>query len=134
MRYHTLEEAHARIPELKKVFGLCREIRAKAEARVANLKRLEGGSGSAEQVEAAIERSQVEFLAQCLEHALKSIEAMGAVLKGLDPALVDFPHRLPDGSEVYLCWREGEDEITHYHGLTDGFSGRKPLSRKEVRH
>lgn len=133
MKYYSLEEAQGRIPELKKVFALCREIRSKAEARVANLKRLEGAV-PADEAEAAIERSQVEFLAGCLEHALKSIEAMGAVLKGLDPGLVDFPHRLADGLEVYLCWREGEDDITHYHSLTDGYAGRKPLPRKAVRH
>lgn len=133
MKHYTVEEAQARVPELVKIFALCREIREKAEARVAHLKTLQGG-GAAQQAEAAIERSQVEFLAGCLEQALKGIEAMGAVLKGLDPALVDFPHRLEDGGEVYLCWREGEVAITHYHGMNEGFDGRKPLPKRAVRH
>lgn len=133
MKYYTVEEAQARVPELVKLFALCREIREKAEARVAHLKTLQGG-GAARQAEAAIERSQVEFLAGCLEQTLKGVEAMGAVLKGLDPALVDFPHRFEGGGEVYLCWREGEEAITHYHSLTEGFSGRKPLPQSAVRH
>ena len=31
------------------------------------------------------------------------------------------------GEEVLLCWRLGEDEIGYWHGLEDGFSGRRPL-------
>ena len=133
MRHFTIEEARGRIPELETIFALCGEIRGKARTRAEGMKRLESGP-SADPAEAAIVRSQIEFLAGCLEQALQGIERMGATLKGLEPGLVDFPHRLADGREVYLCWREGEREITHYHGLTDGFSGRKPLPQRPVRH
>jgi hypothetical protein len=40
--------------------------------------------------------------------------------------LVDFPH-LRRGEEVNLCWKYGEREIRHWHGLDEGYSGRKPL-------
>jgi hypothetical protein len=44
-----------------------------------------------------------------------------------DPAgLVDFP-TLVDGEEAYLCWRLGEERIEHWHGLEEGFAGRKAL-------
>jgi len=26
-----------------------------------------------------------------------------------------------------LCWKLGEDDIGHWHGLEEGFAGRKPL-------
>jgi len=42
------------------------------------------------------------------------------------PGLVDFPH-LRDGEEVHLCWKCGEDEIRHWHGLDEGYAARKPL-------
>jgi hypothetical protein len=28
---------------------------------------------------------------------------------------------------VHLCWRYGEERITHYHELDSGFGGRRPL-------
>ena len=133
MRYFTVEEAQALVPQLEKIFALCAEIRSKAQARVESIKRLEG-LPPGESAQLAIERSQVQFLAQCLEHALQGIDAMGALLKGLDPGLVDFPHRTSDGDEVLLCWQEGEKEITHFHGVDEGFAGRKPLPKHIVRH
>lgn len=54
------------------------------------------------------------------------IERLGCHLKGLDPALIDFPH-IRDGQEVYLCWRFGEKEIRFWHEIDSGFGGRKPL-------
>jgi len=39
---------------------------------------------------------------------------------------VDFPAQR-DGEEVLLCWRLGEEEIGFWHGLEEGFSGRRPL-------
>src|SRR5215212_10195723 len=32
-----------------------------------------------------------------------------------------------EAEEVLLCWQVGEDEIAYWHGLDDGFAGRKPL-------
>ena len=133
MRYFTVDEARAKLPEVKKVLDLCKDIRRRAQGHVETLKRLEN-SVQGNPAESAIERGQVEFLAGCLEHALKSVEELGVVLKGLDPALIDFPHRLDNGQEVYLCWRDGEDDITQYHSMTEGFSGRLPLPRSSVRH
>ena len=40
--------------------------------------------------------------------------------------LVDFPSLL-EGNEILLCWRSDEETISHYHGIYEGFSGRKPL-------
>ncbi|MBI4347458.1 MAG: DUF2203 domain-containing protein [Elusimicrobia bacterium] len=133
MKYFTVEEARRALPEVRKVFTLCKELRCKAKSHVENLRRLESDAhGNAAQ--AAIERGQVEFLAGCLEHALKGLEELGVLLKGLDPGLVDFPHHMADGSEVYLCWREGEDDITHYHSTREGFAGRRPLPKPALRH
>ena len=61
-----------------------------------------------------------------LREIVRRIERLGCHLKGLDPALVDFPH-IRDGKEVYLCWRYGEKEIRYWHEIESGFSGRKPL-------
>jgi hypothetical protein len=54
------------------------------------------------------------------------ITALGGVPKDLETGLVDFPHRR-QGQVVNLCWKHGEKEIRYWHGLDEGFAGRKPL-------
>ncbi len=57
---------------------------------------------------------------------IDSIHRKGEELKDIDLGLVDFPAVI-NGEEVLLCWKRGEETITHYHGLHDGFAGRKPI-------
>lgn len=51
----------------------------------------------------------------------------GCVIKDLEQGLVDFP-TLWEGREVFLCWRLGENEVTFWHELDDGFAGRQEIS------
>ena len=61
-----------------------------------------------------------------LQRALETIQATGCLVKDLEMGLLDFPAILND-EEVLLCWRLGEDRIRYYHGVNEGFQGRKPL-------
>lgn len=124
MRYFTLEEAEALIPELEAVYQAIGEIVARAEVKAEKVRRLEAGGEEA--AELAIERSQLQFLAGSANEQMRKIVDLGAEPKGFSPALVDFPHRL-DGRDVYLCWKLGEKKITHYHGMDEGFAGRRRL-------
>ena len=126
MRYFTLPEAEAFIPELEALYAQVLEMHAKAEAKARTLNELEA-TGAAH-AEAALARSQLQFLVNEINGRLRRVFEIGAQPKGLEPALVDFPHRL-EGREVCLCWRYGEKSIGHYHGLAEGFAGRKPLPR-----
>ena len=47
-------------------------------------------------------------------------------VKDLERGLVDFP-AIQAGREVFLCWELAEDDITHWHDLDTGFSGREKL-------
>lgn len=73
-------------------------------------------------------RKKVESLRLTTEvqQAVAKIQETGCVVKDLDQGLVDFPS-LRDGHEVYLCWKLGEERIAFWHGLEEGFAGRKPL-------
>jgi hypothetical protein len=55
------------------------------------------------------------------------IESFGCIVKDIDLGTVDFPSTR-DGEQVYLCWKIGEPTIVHWHGLEDGFAGRKRLA------
>lgn len=69
---------------------------------------------------------ELEFMEIQAQLHMNNIRSTGAVLKGIEPALVDFPS-FKNKEEVYLCWREGEEKIAFYHGQQEGFNGRKPL-------
>ncbi len=71
-------------------------------------------------------RAERDNLSATMRTSLEQIESTGCVVKDLDAGLLDFPAILND-EEVYLCWRLGEDRIRFYHGMDEGFAGRKPL-------
>ena len=54
------------------------------------------------------------------------IKKIGCELKGIEEGLIDFPSER-EGRTVYLCWKLGEDTITHWHELDTGFGGRQAL-------
>lgn len=63
---------------------------------------------------------------EAFEEALQRLNATGAQLKDLDEGLVDF--FAERGEEmVYLCWKDGEDQIRFWHDLESGFAGRRPI-------
>jgi len=59
---------------------------------------------------------------------LRSVEALGADVKGREDGLVDFWSLLDGETEVLLCWKLGESAIAFFHHPDDGFAGRKPVS------
>jgi len=79
-----------------------------------------------ERVSAA--RTRRETAANHLRTAIEQVQGLGCVIKDLDTGLVDFPTLLR-GDEVYLCWRLGETGIGFWHGVDEGFRGRKPVDR-----
>ena len=76
-------------------------------------------------------KAQRDSSAQALKQSLEKIEEIGVVVKDLDVGLVDFP-TLYRGEEVYLCWRMDESDIAHWHGVHEGFAGRKEIDRHFV--
>jgi hypothetical protein len=59
-----------------------------------------------------------------LQAVMESIQEQGCLVKDLDTGLLDFP-TLYNDREVYLCWRLGEQRIEFWHGVDEGFRGRK---------
>jgi hypothetical protein len=129
-RVFTLEEANALLAEIE---PLARELvehrRALAQAR-STRRRLAAqvaGNGGGIDPRMAVEldervADELKALARCVN----AIHGLGALVKDPDEGLVDFPARRGD-EDVYLCWRLGEDEIEYWHGVDEGFAGRKPL-------
>jgi hypothetical protein len=54
------------------------------------------------------------------------IESFGCVVKDIDLGLLDFP-AMRDDEPIYLCWKLGEPAVAYWHGIEEGFSGRREL-------
>jgi hypothetical protein len=65
-----------------------------------------------------------------LEKEIQKLEELGCVLKDMSIGLVDFPAvRL--GTRVWLCWKLDEGNVSFWHGLHEGFKGRKAVEERE---
>jgi len=114
---YQLEQARAQNAEMEK---LSEEL-SQAAARVMAL----GGSVPPLGKLAGI-KAQREQLLERLKQAVADIQDTGCILKDLEAGLIDFPSLL-NGQEVYLCWKLGEEHIEWWHGIHEGFAGRKRL-------
>ena len=130
-KHHTLAEASAMLPLLRSILRdvttLANELRDRYE-RLVRLQKADGLDRAHEeeiqQLVAEFERGQQKMREYELE-----LEKLGVELKDYYTGLVDFRH-MKDGREVYLCWRLGEPEISHWHELDAGVAGRQKLAEK----
>ncbi len=70
-------------------------------------------------------------LTRRIEEAVRALQREGIEIKDLDRGLVDFWSMQPDGP-VFLCWRRGEGEVGYFHGLREGYRGRRPIPGRPV--
>jgi hypothetical protein len=136
----TLEAVNALLPRLKVLMAAQLERRVEIEEQLGQLAKLVGGIPNVIAVEES-DPPQVRHLKEGLTErveryrsAWREVDEMGAVLKDPRRGLVDFYGQV-DGKAVWLCWRYGEDAVTHYHGLDEGFASRKLIeSTMRQRH
>ena len=129
----TLREAERLLPE---VGGLLREAislrtgyrDAQQRFQAITQRVMFAGGAQVDQGEAREARTGLDRTTAGLRAAIESIQGTGCTLKDLDVGLVDFPC-LYRGREVLLCWKLGEPSIGFWHGMEDGFAGRKPIDR-----
>jgi hypothetical protein len=130
-RYFTLRQAEGLLPEVE--HGLRDALFHKAEAEKAHHEleeasdhiRMAGGSRVNPSKMLAL-RARRDTSAAALKDALEQVEDTGAQIKDLDIGLIDFLSRFQD-RDVCLCWKLGETGIHFWHGVEEGFRGRKPI-------
>lgn len=133
MKIISVQEANALLPGLHVFLESLRELRTSILRTQAQIEIEEmTGSGSGNQLTPAAQEKVIKCMdtlrrqSSQFEEILDRIIKMGALLKDLDEGLVDFYTNL-DGEIVFLCWKEGEKEIQHWHSLEEGFQNRKEL-------
>jgi hypothetical protein len=130
----TLSEANALLPTLepliRRLVAASREFRASERLLDAFRARatMEGGILPDRDLSGA--KAEADRLQAEIQQLAADVEAIGCVLKDVDVGLVDFLS-LRQGRQVYLCWRLGESVIAFWHGLEEGYAGRRPIEPLE---
>jgi hypothetical protein len=130
-RYFTLAESERLLPEVESalreaIFHRAEYQKADQELDTSHQRiRMAGGSRVDRGAFLALQARRDTSTA-ALKNALDRIGQMGVLVKDLDTGLIDFLTRY-HGREVCLCWKLGEDRIRFWHGLEEGFAGRKPI-------
>jgi hypothetical protein len=130
-RYFSLEQAQRTLPRVEQAVRDAIEVKAQhqhadEELKDVSRKVMASGGMQIDRAHVGQIRQEREAAAQRLQSALDTIHEYGCLVKDLDIGLLDFP-TLYRGREVYLCWRLGEKSIEFWHGVDEGFRGRKPI-------
>ena len=131
-RVFTLEEANALLPRVNALVAQQLDRRRVIEERLVVLAERTGvpPEGVVEKPDDPhdVREMKRDIIARLHEYqsSWNDLENMGIVLKDARVGLLDFYSRI-DGKLVFLCWKYGEEAITHYHDVDQGFAGRKPI-------
>lgn len=118
----TLEAIRADVDALRAVQ---RDLRV-VKAELTGLNRIHLNNGHLGQAHQRSLRQRQRSLGEEASRLITSIHATGAVIKGIDDGLVDFPGVI-DGVRGYWCWKAGEAAIGWWHPRGTGFADRRPL-------
>ena len=114
----SVEEARALLPEARVRAGRIAAGLAEVRAGTDLLAEVAGGNGH----DPATLEDTLSVRAD-----LEWFRRQGIEIKGFEPLLIDFPHRVGD-LVVLLCWQYGEDDLGWWHDIDTGYAGRRPLS------
>ena len=134
----TLAEAQRLIPEVDRMLRDALRLKAAYEEAEGAMRALSErimmmGGLVVDRDRALQGRKLRETAGERFKGAIEEIQETGCLIKDLDIGLVDFP-TLFHGSEVYLCWKMGESAIEFWHGVNEGFRGRKPIDQDFLDH
>ena len=119
-RKFSLSEANRSLALVKRIVAdivTTHQQAAKCQARI------ERARGK----EQATVQGELDKAVNRLEDLVDELSDVGVELKDYQTGLVDFVGR-HEGRDVYLCWKLGEERITHWHEMNAGFAGRRPVS------
>ena len=132
--YFRIERAEELLPEIEpelreavSLYQFLKDAEQQFEAAVERVAMLGGALLGANGL--LTKRGRRDALASRLQESLDAIQERGCFVKDLDAGLIDFP-TLFHGEEVFLCWQLGEEKIAFWHGIEEGFGGRKAIDRE----
>ncbi len=138
-RLFTVDEANRALERIRPILVELVGLRRRLDGLIREMHRIhrevhsEGthpGPDLRERLEAGL--AGLSALDTRMKELASRIQAEGAVLKDLKRGVVDFPAVL-ERQPVYLCYLLGEDEVSWWHEVEEGFQGRRPLPARQNR-
>ena len=114
IKYFTPEEANKTLPLVKKIVKDILDYSSELKTIT-------------DSVNGDVENNKVaQNLISNIRGFMKELEEIGCYYKdwNFSIGLVDFP-AIIDNEDVLLCWKSDEERILFYHGINEGFRGRK---------
>jgi hypothetical protein len=135
-RYFTVRAVEALIPRLESLMGRVMDAHAEATRvrtalEAAQREVVLAGGVRLRPERWRARRAAIEAANREVRKGLEDLLGTGGVPKDLELGLVDFLG-LVQGREVNLCWRYGEKRVRFWHGLEEGFGGRKAIPENET--
>lgn len=129
----TVDEANAAIPFLEASFRSIMECRQRQKLLNRDIQDLHEIWGDQIFEERNMDNKfytekigKRDVLTKLIQKDVERISQHGCLIKDLDNGLVDFYFDRA-GELVFLCWRYGEKNITHWHPLDSGFAARRHI-------
>jgi hypothetical protein len=135
-RCFTIEEAEKTLPRVKRVLAKLQTLKAQinflADEKEGDAPVQLTEPFSEEEIYRFAFMQEIKLNRELHKHTyeffktLDQITELGCIVKDLDEGLVDFPYKL-NGRSAFLCWKNGEKHIAHWHEFDAGYEERKPI-------
>jgi len=132
-RLFTLSQARRSLPEIAAVVTVMRKRALRLDelsALSSSMSRTMSADGDPVVNEDSEIRAEVSKLERQITTLVEHIQRQGVEVKDVRRGLIDWRAER-DGREVYLCWQYGEQTLSWWHELADGFAGRQPIITSE---
>jgi hypothetical protein len=134
MQLFTLAQAQRALPEVDKalreaLFFKDEYQKAESEVRSFTERIMMMGGTQVNHTRISTLKTRMDQSKAGLQRKIEDVQSIGCVIKDLEVGLIDFP-TLYKEQEVYLCWKFGEPAIEYWHGVDEGFRGRKKIDQE----
>ena len=134
VKYFSVEESNALVPRLTEQMQSLQALQGAARGKYEEMRdirevgyRKDGNLIMMTDYQVA--KRELDEVVADANKILGAISELGCRVTDVEVGLIDFP-ALIDGEEVYLCWRMDEPVVGYFHGLDEGYAGRRPLPGK----
>jgi hypothetical protein len=130
-KYFSRHEAEQLLPMIEDFLKVAQEHKQAADAAQVELTKAASrimvlGGSYPPYSDLVKKKTEREEASERIVETISKIQETGCLVKDIDEGLIDFPSMI-EGQEAFLCWKQGEVRIEYWHGLEDGFTGRKRL-------
>lgn len=114
----TVEQADALLPRIEPLVKEARRVKREIEMIAVNC---QSNDTILKQ-----ERPRLEKHLTTLTALIENIENLGGYVKDLDVGIIDFLSAF-EGRDIFLSWKLGEQQVTHWHELDETFAQRQTI-------